>query len=176
MLESVGGVAAGFFGARIIPASVAALAAYNVGFTGYALNIGAGLAVSWAVSRFWSRRAGNMAMVGTGLAVLSRILTEQFGVAGSVKAMSGDVDFDLSGVGYYAGDAFPFQQGAGGPYGLFPGYPSLANPPFPAVSGGAVRAGASAAAMLPMGPAAAAPAIVPAGQSWRGAGRWGAPS
>lgn len=31
---------------------------------------------------------------------------------------------------YYTDDRFPFPQGAGGPWSLFPGNPSLANPPF----------------------------------------------
>jgi hypothetical protein len=70
-------------------------------------------------------------------------------------AMSGDL-------AYYVDDRFPFPQGAGGPYVNFPGNPSLSNPPFPATSAAAVRAGAAAAA-----------AALPSHVAGIGTGRWG---
>ena len=164
MLSMIGGGAAGFFGARFIPQNVPFLAQYNTGLTGYALNIASGLGVSWAVSKFWNRQAGVGAMVGTGLAVLSRILVEQGNIA-SGGGVSGDLDFDL---GYYIDDAYPFAQGAAaGPYATFPGTPRSGYAALP-TSASAVRAGHAAAAAV---------AALPAGSSgnaggWKGAGRW----
>jgi hypothetical protein len=162
MIKTTLGAFAGFAGARMIPATL--LKQYNTGITGYALNVGSGLLTAWVVGMA-DAQAGQGAIIGTGLAVLSRILVEQFHVQG---AGLGDVDFDL---GYYVSDRFPFPQGAGGPYDTFPGTPSLLNPPFPATSAAAVRAGtAAAAAALPAAPAAMAG--VSEGGRW-GTGRWG---
>ncbi len=163
MIKTTLGAFAGYTGARMIPATL--LKQYNNGVTGYALNVGAGLLTAWAVGMA-DAQAGQGAVIGTGLAVLSRILVEQFKIGGA--DLSGDMDFDL---GYYVSDRFPFAQGAGGPYDTFPGNPSLLSPPFPATSAAAVRAGAAAAAAAL--PAAAAPGIagVSEGGRW-GAGRW----
>jgi len=162
LIKTTLGAFAGFAGARMIPATL--LKQWNTGWTGYALNVGAGLGTSWFVGMF-DRTAGQGAMIGTGLAVLSRILVEQFNIQG---AGMGDVDFDL---GYYVSDRFPFPQGSGGPYDAFPGSPSLLNPPFPATSAAAVRAGAAAAAAsLPA--ANGQMAGVSEGGRW-GTGRWG---
>ncbi len=162
MIKTTLGAFAGYTGARMIPATL--LKQYNNGITGYALNVGAGLLTSWLVGMA-DAQAGQGAVIGTGLAVLSRVLVEQFKIGGT--DLSGDMDFDL---GYYTSDRFPFPQGAGGPYDTFPGSPSLLNPPFPATSAAAVRAGAAAAAAAL--PAAAAPlAGVSEGGRW-GAGRW----
>jgi len=153
MISMIGGGAIGFFGARMIPQNLPFLASYNSGITGYALNAGSGLAISWVLGKFWNRQAGVGALVGAGVAVLARIITDQMGTAtpstqaGASAAVSGlgsDLDFDL---GYYIGDRFPFPQGNGGPYDLYPGSPYLpAAGPFPATSAAAVRAGAAAAA------------------------------
>ncbi|MGH8135065.1 MAG: hypothetical protein ACRER4_01860 [Steroidobacteraceae bacterium] len=164
MIKTTIGAFAGFTGARMIPATL--LKQWNNGVTGYALNIGSGLLTAWVVGMADSQ-AGQGAVIGTGLAVLSRILVEQFNVQGAGMGQ-GDLDFDL---GYYVSDRFPYPQGSGGPYDSFPGSPSLLNPPFPATSAAAVRAGAAAAA-------AALPGGVPAmagvseGGRW-GTGRWG---
>lgn len=149
MLEKIGGAGAGFFGARFIPQNVSMLAQYNSGIAGYALNGLSGFAISVALSKFWSRTAGQYALVGTGLAVLSRIIVEKFGGAtpSGAAAMSGDLDFDL---GYYVSERFPFPQGAGaGPWDAFPGNP-WGGGGYPATAATAVRAGqAAASAALP---------------------------
>ena len=165
MLHMVGGGALGFFGSRFIPQNVPFLAPYNTGLPGYGLNLLSGFGISWAVGKFWSRQAGIGAMVGTGLAVLSRIIVEKMGTAtpSGASAMAGDMDFDL---GYYISDRFPYPQGSGGPYDAYPGSPYLLNPPFPSTSAAAVRAGAAAASLANMQPMAAgsivgAPASLP---------------
>jgi hypothetical protein len=158
MLQTVGGAAIGFFGSNALPALIPQLAQYNTGITGYAIQAGTGLAMSWALKRFMGKGWGTGALIGTGLSLLLRIVKDHAASTGSVAsaAMSGDL-------AYYVDDRFPFAQGAGGPYSNFPGNPSLANPPFPATSAAAVRAGAAAAsAALP------APAM-----HGIGTGRWG---
>ena len=145
MLQTVGGAAIGFFGSNALPALVPQLAQYNTGVTGYALQAVSGLALSWGLKRFLGKGWGTGALIGTGLSLLLRIVKDHAASTGSATsaAMSGDL-------AYYVDDRFPFAQGAGGPYSNFPGNPSLANPPFPATSAAAVRAGAAAAsAALP---------------------------
>lgn len=158
MLQTIGGAAIGFFGSNALPSLIPQLAQYNSGITGYAIQAGAGLALSWGLKRFMGTGWGTGALIGTGLSLLLRIIKDHAASTGSVTsaAMSGDL-------AYYVDDRFPFPQGAGGPYVNFPGTPSLANPPFPATSAAAVRAGAGAAA-------AALPA---AAMSGIGTGRWG---
>lgn len=161
MLQTVGGAAIGFFGSNALPSLIPQLAQYNTGITGYAIQAGAGLALSWGLKRFLGHGWGTGALIGTGLSLLLRIVKDHAATTGSTTsaAMSGDL-------AYYVDDRFPFAQGAGGPYGNFPGNPSLANPPFPATSAAAVRAGAAAAA-------AALPAP---GMQGIGTGRWGVTS
>jgi len=163
MLKLVGGAAAGFFGANAIPALVPQLAAYNQGVTGYVLTAGAGLGVSWLAKKFVGPQAGLGAMVGTGLALVLRLIKDYGANSGSATAaaMSGDL-------AYYGSDRFPYPQGDGGPYAMFPGNPSLANPPFPATSAAAVRAGAAAAAAALPAPGAPSAAV-----HGIGTGRWG---
>jgi hypothetical protein len=158
MLQTVGGAAIGFFGSNALPSLIPQLAQYNTGVTGYALQAASGLALSWGLKRFLGKGWGTGALIGTGLSILLRIVKDHAASTGSTTsaAMSGDL-------AYYVDDRFPFAQGAGGPYSNFPGNPSLANPPFPATSAAAVRAGAAAAsAALP------APAM-----SGIATGRWG---
>jgi len=162
MLETIGGAAAGFFGANALPSLIPQLSQYNTGITGYILNGASGLVISWGLGKFVGKRVGYGALVGTGLSILLRIIKDHAATTGSTAsaAMSGDL-------AYYVSDRFPFPQGDGGPYVNFPGNPMLANPPFPATSAAAVRAGtAAAAAALP----AAAPAAALHGI---GTGRWG---
>jgi hypothetical protein len=163
MLAKVGGGAVGFLAARMIPQNL--LPQYNTGFTGYALNAGAGLAASFLLGKIWSRDAEVGGYIGTGVAVLARVLVDKFNIGGG-GGMSGDLDFDL---GYYVSDRFPFPQGEGGPYVNFPGQPYLANAPFAATSAAAVRAGQGAAAALPAAVAGAttggmAPGVGPFGR------------
>jgi hypothetical protein len=148
MLKMIGGAAAGFFGANALPSLIPQLAQYNVGVMGYGLNLGSGLLISWAAKRFVGPQAGLGALVGTGLSVLMRIIKDHAASTGSATsaAMSGDL-------AYYVSDRFPFPQGDGGPYTLYPGNPSLLNPPFPATSAAAVRAGSGAAAAALTAPA-----------------------
>jgi hypothetical protein len=161
MLQTVGGAAIGFFGSNALPSLIPQLAAYNSGITGYVLQGATGLALSWGLKKFMGRGWGTGALIGTGLSILLRMIKDHAASTGSVTsaAMSGDL-------GYYVEDRFPFPQDAGGPFSLFPGRPSLANPPFPATSAAAVRAGAAAAAA-----ALPAPAM-----SGIGTGRWGVTS
>jgi hypothetical protein len=163
MLETIAGAAAGFFGANAIPSLVPQLANYNTGVSGYVLNAASGLGVAWLLGKFWNRKAGTGALIGTGLSVLLRIVKDNAASSGNVTAaaMSGDL-------AYYTDDRFPYPQGAGGPYAGFPGNPSLANPPFPATSAAAVRAGAAAAQAALPAAAAAAPSL-----HGIGTGRWG---
>jgi len=158
MLQTVGGAAIGFFGSNALPALIPQLAQYNTGVTGYAIQAVSGLALSWGLKRFLGKGWGTGALIGTGLSILLRIVKDHAMSTGSVAsaAMSGDL-------AYYVDDRFPFAQGAGGPYGNFPGNASLANPPFPATSAAAVRAGAAAAS-------AALPAAAMHGIA---TGRWG---
>jgi hypothetical protein len=161
MLQTVGGAAIGFFGSNALPSLIPQLAQYNTGITGYVLQGASGLALSWGLKKFMGRGWGTGALIGTGLSILLRMIKDHAASTGSVTsaAMSGDL-------AYYAEDRFPFPQDAGGPFSLFPGRPSLANPPFPATSAAAVRAGAAAAS-------AALPAPAMAGI---GTGRWGVTS
>jgi hypothetical protein len=140
MLQTIGGAAVGFFGSNALPALIPQLAQYNTGITGYALQGLSGLALAWGLRRFLGGSWGTGALIGTGLSLLLRIVKDQAMTTGSATAaaMSGDL-------AYYASDRFPYPQDTGGPFGLFPGHPSLANPPFPATSAAAVRAGAAAA-------------------------------
>lgn len=160
-----GGV--GFLASRFIPQNLPVLKNYNAGWTGYALNAAVGAAASWALGKFWSKEAATGGYIGTGVAVIARIITEQFGGA-SNAGTSGDLEFDL---GYYVSDRFPYPQGPGGPYDQYPGTPYLAAGPFPATNATAVRAGQAAAAALPAA-AAAATAAMPAGMAGISNGRW----
>ncbi len=141
MLQTVGGAAVGFFGSNALPALIPQLAQYNTGIGAYVLQGVSGGIISWGLGRFVGRSWGTGALIGTGLSILLRMIRDHAATTGSVAsaAMSGDL-------AYYVEDRFPFPQDAGGPYGIFPGRPSLANPPFPATSAAAVRAGAAAAA------------------------------
>lgn len=169
----VGGAAIGFFGARMGPQNIPFLASYNSGFTGYLLNLGVGLGISALLGKFWNKQAGTGAMVGAGVAVIARFITEQMGTAtpsttaGASAAASGmgaDLDFDL---GYYV-DQFPFAQGgSAGPYGPYPGNP-YGGTPFSNTNASAIRAGQAAAAVaLPAG-------VVSQPGNPVGSDRWGA--
>jgi len=163
-----GGV--GFLASRFIPQNISMLKQYNTGWTGYGLNLLVGGGVSWLMGKFWNRSAAMGGYIGTAVAVIARIVTEQFGGA-SNAGTSGDLEFDL---GYYVSQGFPFPQGTGGPYDTFPGTPYLSAGPFMATNASAVRAGQAAAAALPAAAAAAtgggsAPAATMSGIS---NGRW----
>jgi hypothetical protein len=172
MVSMVGGGAIGFFGSRMLPQNLPFLSTYNSGITGYLLNAGSGLGISYLLSKFWNRQAGVGALVGTAVAVIARFVTDQMGSAtpssqanasAAVSGMGADLDMDL---GYYI-EQFPFPQGASaGPYGFPLGTP-YASMPYANTNASAVRAGQVAAqAALPAGqPAAAGPAVGGSG-SW----------
>jgi hypothetical protein len=132
-----------------------------------------GLGLSWLLKKFWNKQAGTGALIGTGVAVIARFITDQMGsgtpssqanASAAVSGMGADLDFDL---GYYI-EQFPLPQGASaGPYGYPVGTPynSL---PMVNTNASAVRAGQMAAqAALPAGAAGAA------GPSPVGGGSWG---
>jgi hypothetical protein len=151
-LDLVGGGVAGFFGARMIPQNIPFLSSYNSGVPGYLLNIGSGALISWVLKLMKMPRAATGALVGAGVAVVARIITDNMapaapsssaGASASMSGMGSDLDFDL---GYY-GDAWPFPQGAAaGPYPMFAGNPR-AGAAFPASNASAVIAGQQALAV-----------------------------
>lgn len=178
MISMVGGAGIGFFGARMIPQNVPFLSQYNSGIMGYGLNVISGLGISWALSKFWNRQAGIGALIGTGVAVIARFVTDQMGTAtpstqanttAAVSGLGADLDMDL---GYYI-EQFPFPQGdSAGPYGFPLGTP-FASTPFANTNASAVRAGqAAAAAALPAGAAAAAGRAAADGGSSSWASSW----
>lgn len=143
MVQLVGGGAIGFFGSRFIPQNLPMLSDYNTGIVGYGLNALSGLALAWGLGKVWGRSARTGALVGTGIAVLSRIIVEKFSSTGASVSGLGDLSYDL---GYYTSDHFPFPQGAsGGPYNRFPGNPYGTTAMLPTAAS-AVNAGAAAAA------------------------------
>lgn len=154
LIPGVIGGAAGFFGSRFIPQNLPMLSSYNNGIVGYGLNAITGVGISWVLGKFWNKAAGMGALIGTGVAVIARIVVDQSAAPSSAQApaaqaaaMSGlgsDMDFDM---GYYVSDGFPFPQGASaGAYPMFPGTPWAGAPPQLATSASAVRAGVMAAA------------------------------
>lgn len=178
MLSMIGGAAVGYFGARMIPQNIPQLAPYNSGWSGYALNVASGLGLAWLAKRFVNARAGMGVLVGTGVAVIARVITDNAGgatpstQAGAAAAMSGmgsDLDFDL---GYYI-DTFPFPQGAAaGPYGPFVGNP-LGGRPAIATGATAVQAGQIAAQnALPAGQVNPATVAASTGMRDGWAGNW----
>src|SRR5712664_16202 len=92
MLQTVGGAAIGFFGSNALPSLIPQLAQYNTGITGYAIQAGAGLALSWGLKRFLGHGWGTGALIGTGLSLLLRIVKDHAATTGSATsaAMSGD--------------------------------------------------------------------------------------
>lgn len=172
-LELVGGGVAGFFGARMIPQNIPFLASYNNGVPGYLLNIAFGAAISWGLKLMKMPRAATGALVGAGVAVVARIITDNMasaapsstaGASAALAGMGSDLDYDLS----YYGEQWPFQQGpSGGPYPMFAGNPR-AGAAFPASNASAVIAGQQVLAQATAagsGAGAGAPA---------GPGRWDA--
>lgn len=61
----------------------------NTSWMGYAANIASGIAATMTASGFAGPVAGRAAMVGAGVAVLDRILTEQFSAIGPYLQLSG---------------------------------------------------------------------------------------
>jgi hypothetical protein len=137
------GAGVGYFGSRMLPASIPMLAQYNTGAGGFLLNIGAGLLL-WTAAGFvgFARRFRPGILVGTAIAVAVRAYEgymQPIAMPAPAAAVSGDL-------GYYVSDRFPFPQGNGGPYDVFPGNPQLTTPPFSTTSAAGVRAGQTAAA------------------------------
>jgi len=171
-LEMVGGGVAGFFGARMIPQNIPFLAPYNSGVPGYLLNIGSGAAISYILHLLKMPKAAMGALVGAGVAVVARVITDNMapaapsstaGASATVAGLGSDLDFDL---GYY-GDQWPFSQGSSaGPYPQFVGNPR-AGGLFPASNASAVIAGQQALAVATGGGGSSSGAPT-------GPGRWDA--
>lgn len=176
-LELVGGGVAGFFGARMIPQNIPFLAPYNSGVPGYLLNIGSGALISFALKMMKMPRAATGALVGAGVAVVARIITDNMapaapssaaGASASMSGMGSDLDYDL---GYY-GDQWPFPQGAAaGPYPMFAGNPR-GGASFPASASTAVIAGQQALAAATAAGAGGNQGV-PGGPGRWDADRWG---
>lgn len=160
----------GYFGSRMIPASIPFLQPYNNGAGGFLLNIGAGFALYTAAGFFsFARRFRPGILVGTAIAVAVRAYEgymQPVAMPAPAAAVSGDL-------GYYVSDRFPFPQGNGGPYDPFVGTPSLSTPPFSTTSAAGVRAG-QAAATAALAPAAAGGGVGASGSPLQvEAERWG---
>lgn len=156
--------------ARALPQTLAPQ--YNVGWTGYGMNVLAGSIGAWAIGKF-NKRAGQGAWIGMVVAVGQRIIAEKFGAgsAGASAGMSGDLDFDL---GYYLSDPFPYAQGASaGPYQNFPGSPY--SPMLPTANAAAPARQRQTAALVAAtgGPAAVGPASSASVPGAWGGSAWG---
>lgn len=156
--------------ARALPQTLAPQ--YNVGWTGYGMNVIAGSLGAWAIGKL-NKRAGQGAWIGMIVAVGQRIIAEKFGAgsAGAAAGMQGDLDFDL---GYYLDDPFPLAQGpGGGPYAAFPGtpYSGAGRITANAAAGPARMRQTAAIVAATTGAAPAAPASV--GPASGGGGPWG---
>jgi hypothetical protein len=157
------GTVGGYFAARILPASIGALAQYNTGLTGFLLNGATGFGLYMLVRR-WNAQAAKGVLLGTGLAIAVRAYetymvpsTPAATVTAAPAAMSGDL-------GYYISEGFPVRNAmSAGPYHGFFGTPRGGGP--------YMATGASAVAA---GQAAAQAALPPAGGSsaMSGPGRW----
>jgi len=157
-----GGVVNGI-ACRAIPNAIPQLAAYNVGWTGYAINAAVGAVGAWGIGKF-NRQAGMGAWIGMIVAVAQRIIADNFGsgIAGQTAGMAGDPEMSL---GYYS-EPYPNPQGASaGPYSLLPGSP---------YSFGAPTANAAAPARAAAAQAAA-PALVAASANGPQPGAWQPP-
>lgn len=137
LIESGAFALAGLVVARQVPQML--LKTSNSGWKGYAANAAAAIAASYAAAKFAGPKAAEDVLVGGGLYLVNRVLSEQFSPIG--KALS------LSGIG----DA----QAAASLHGIKPGYfplpvqrDSKGNPIIPSAIVDAVRA------QLPPTPAA----------------------
>jgi hypothetical protein len=164
LIPLIGGGAVGALGSRLIPENISFLSQYNTGWQGYGLNIATGVALSWAMKKFWSQDAFVGGLVGTGVAVILRYMSDN---SAASPALSGDSTMNLA---YYTSDRFPYPQGTDGPYKRFPGTPYLnTGGPFgQPTAATAVQAGQAAAIVATGG--AKAPASMSGG--WRGAARY----
>jgi hypothetical protein len=156
------GTVGGYFVARILPASISALAQYNTGLTGYLLNGATGFGLYMLVKR-WNRQAANGVLLGTGLAIAVRAY-ETYMVPSTPAAVTPAAPAAMSGdLGYYISESFPTRNSlSAGPYKGFYGTPRGGGPFMPT--------GATAVAA---GQAAAQAALPPAGgTSMSGPDRW----
>ncbi len=74
-------------GTRQIPQWL--LGVNNTGWSGYLANIGTTIAATFAAGEFVSAGAGQAAMIGGGVIVLDRFLTEQFSPVGKYLSLTG---------------------------------------------------------------------------------------
>lgn len=143
------GAVGGYFAARIIPASIGALAQYNTGITGFVLNGATGFGLSMLVRR-WSSEAAKGVLLGTGLAIAVRAY-ETYMVPSTPAASAPAAPAAMSGdLGYYISEGFPVRNDlSAGPYRGFFGTPRGGGP-FTPTGATAVHAGqAAAVAALP---------------------------
>jgi hypothetical protein len=61
----------------------------NTGWQGYLANLGAGMAATFAAHEFVSPAAAGAALIGSGVIVLDRVLTEQFSPVGQYLSLTG---------------------------------------------------------------------------------------
>jgi hypothetical protein len=61
----------------------------NTSWMGYLANVGAGIAATFAAAEFISADAGRAAMLGSGVIVLDRVLTEKFSPVGQYLSLTG---------------------------------------------------------------------------------------
>lgn len=71
--------------------------AANTGWKGYLANGGAGLAATWLASKFISADAGKAALIGAGVIILDRILTEKFSPLGQYLSLTNAGDATATG-------------------------------------------------------------------------------
>jgi hypothetical protein len=92
----------------------------NVGIVGYLANGIAGLGGAWVLSKV-SPGMKEGALIGAGVALVQRIVSDFGGGKFFDGGMSGDLDFDL---GFYVGNNFPLPTAGVGPWLLNPGISS----------------------------------------------------
>jgi hypothetical protein len=159
---------------RVVPQQF--LGANNTGVMGYAANAATGVAASWLASKFAGDKAGQGVLIGSFVALGSRIVSDLFGPSSLLGGgLNGDLAYDL---GFYINNSFPLPTSGSGPYLLNSGYSGS-----PSMNGGMMSAPAVVASngqpatAAQVGAAAGTPSTASAadgGGGWRGGGRWAA--
>lgn len=153
---------------RVVPQKF--LGASNTGVMGYAANAATGVAASWLASKFAGDKAGQGVLIGSFVALGSRIVSDLFGSSSLLDGgLNGDLSYDL---GFYINNSFPLPTAGSGPYLLNPGYaggPSM-NGALPAAAA-VVASNGQPATVAQVGAAAGGSG---GSDQWRGGGRWAA--
>jgi hypothetical protein len=106
MIESGAYALAGLVATRQLPQLV--VKDKNTGWKGYLANAASAIAAAYAAGKFAGARAGSDVLIGGGLYLVNRVLTEQFSPVGKVLALSGVGDAAAaSSVGRVRQDYFP---------------------------------------------------------------------